>query len=157
MTRITIRRTGKPCASCGRYRPAARILKQEGGPTVSVVRPAGTVTPFHHDLTNNFMAQVKGAQAPAHHGRLRGCARDNQRHFLRQSTGATSTAALPADGRRAGARMRAGAGRVLFLPVGCWHFVERSTSMTVAFTTSNGIRFYASIAESRLLIVSSHA
>ena len=24
------------------------------------IGPAGTITPFHHDLTNNFMAQVVG-------------------------------------------------------------------------------------------------
>ena len=36
-------------------------LKQEGGPMGFLwFGPAGTVTPFHHDLTNNFMAQVKG-------------------------------------------------------------------------------------------------
>jgi hypothetical protein len=98
--------------------------------------PAGTVTPFHHDLTNNFMAQVMGRK------RLRlipACeiARlYNQRHCF-----------TPVDGRcidlqrfPAMADVRVlecvlEPGEILFLPVGCWHFVEGlDISVTMAFT-----------------------
>ncbi|MDC8760763.1 cupin-like domain-containing protein [Janthinobacterium fluminis] len=98
--------------------------------------PAGTVTPFHHDLTNNFMAQVLGRK------RLRiipACEVSrmyNQRHCF-----------TPLDGRNIDLQRFPLAadvqvlecvlepGEILFLPVGCWHFVEGlDVSATVAFT-----------------------
>lgn len=53
--------------------------------------PAGTITPFHHDLTNNFMIQVMGRKrvrliAPCETPRLQ-----NQRHCFTPSMAATST------------------------------------------------------------------
>jgi len=98
--------------------------------------PAGTLTPFHHDLTNNFMAQVMGRK------RLRlipACEIANvynNRHCF-----------TPVDGRKidlqrfpdmAKAQVLEcvlSPGEILFLPVGCWHFVEGlDITVTIAFT-----------------------
>ncbi|GJJ00973.1 aspartate beta-hydroxylase [Duganella rhizosphaerae] len=87
--------------------------------------PAGTITPFHHDLTNNFMIQIAGRKrvrliAPCDTPKLY-----NQRHCF-----------TPVDGRNIDLQrfpMMADVpvidcvlepGEILFLPVGWWHFVE---------------------------------
>lgn len=98
--------------------------------------PAGTITPFHHDLTNNFMAQVIGRK------RLRmipACELANVYNNKHVFT--------PIDGRNldlgrypnlADAQILECVlepGEVLFLPVGCWHFVEGlEVSATITFT-----------------------
>lgn len=98
--------------------------------------PAGTITPFHHDLTNNFMAQVIGRKrvllipASELHRTY------NHLHCY-----------TPVDGRnidfdRYPALRNAtiqevilGPGEILFLPVGYWHFVEGlDISCTMSFT-----------------------
>jgi hypothetical protein len=98
--------------------------------------PAGTITPFHHDLTNNFMIQVMGRKrvrliAPCETPKLQ-----NQRHCF-----------TPVDGRDIDLRRfpsMAGVpvidcelapGEILFLPVGWWHFVEAlDISLTISAT-----------------------
>ncbi|WP_256077329.1 cupin-like domain-containing protein [Massilia sp. YIM B04103] len=98
--------------------------------------PAGTITPFHHDLTNNFMVQIMGRKrvrliAPCDTPRLY-----NQRHCF-----------TPVDGRAIDVQRypdMAGVpvldcvlepGEILFLPVGWWHFVEGlEISVTIAAT-----------------------
>lgn len=98
--------------------------------------PAGTITPFHHDLTNNFMAQVMGRKRvlimPAceisnvynhEHCFTHVDARhiDLERYPLMRDVQILSCTLNP--------------GEVLFLPVGCWHFVEGlDVSVTVSFT-----------------------
>jgi len=98
--------------------------------------PAGTITPFHHDLTNNFMAQVIGRKrvkiAPSWDMPLM----NNDYHVFSRI-----------DGRVAGPNPRPAteepqilecllnAGEILFLPIGCLHFVEGvETSVTISFT-----------------------
>lgn len=97
--------------------------------------PAGTVTPFHHDLTNNFMAQIIGRKrvrlfAPYHSANVY-----NHRHCF-----------TPVDGRAIDLKAyptMAGVpvldcilepGEILFLPVGWWHFVE---ALDISVTVSN--------------------
>ena len=98
--------------------------------------PPGTITPFHHDLTNNFMAQVLGRKRvllmPAcevanvyNHEHcfthVDGRALDFERYPRMRDTQVLSCTLNP--------------GEVLFLPVGCWHFVEGlEMSVTVSFT-----------------------
>lgn len=98
--------------------------------------PAGTLTPFHHDLTNNFMAQVLGrkrilimpACEIAHvyndehcFTRVDGRAIDFERHPLMRDVRVLECTLNP--------------GEILFLPVGCWHFVEAlDVSATITFT-----------------------
>ena len=53
-------RTG-PARAVGRHRAGSRVSGQSDHPGGFFwMGPAGTITPFHHDLTNNFMAQVIG-------------------------------------------------------------------------------------------------
>ena len=98
--------------------------------------PAGTITPFHHDLTNNFMAQVAGRKRVRIMAACEVARVYNQRHCF-----------TPVDGRDIDLQryplMRdvqvsecvLEPGEILFLPVGCWHFVEAlDISLTVAFT-----------------------
>ena len=98
--------------------------------------PGGTVTPFHHDLTNNFMIQMVGRKrvrliAPCDTPKLY-----NQRHCFSQVDGrAIDLQRFP---------MMAGVpvidcvlepGEILFLPVGWWHFVEAlDISITISAT-----------------------
>jgi hypothetical protein len=99
--------------------------------------PAGTITPFHHDLTNNFMIQVAGRKrvrlvAPCDTPKMY-----NQRHCF-----------SPVDGRHIDLQrfpMMAGVtvidcvlapGEILFLPVGWWHFVE-ALDVTITVSTTH--------------------
>lgn len=96
--------------------------------------PAGTITPFHHDLTNNFMMQMVGRKhikliAPWDTPKLR-----NHRHCF-----------SPIDGRDLSQHpelsdvtvleCELAPGEILFLPVGWWHFVEAlDISITISAT-----------------------
>jgi hypothetical protein len=98
--------------------------------------PAGTITPFHHDLTNNFMAQVIGRKRiklapswdlPAMH---------NHKHCFSQVDGRVAPPA-PHPGLEEAQIMDfvLGSGEILFLPIGCFHYVEGvDISVTVSFT-----------------------
>ncbi|MEO7066291.1 MAG: cupin-like domain-containing protein [Rhodanobacter sp.] len=98
--------------------------------------PAGTVTPFHHDLTNNFMAQVIGRK------RLRlipACELANmynQRHCFTPIDGRDiDVKRFPAAANAQVLECVLEPGEILFLPVGYWHFVEGlDISVTMTFT-----------------------
>jgi hypothetical protein len=98
--------------------------------------PAGTITPFHHDLTNNLMAQVLGSKRILMVAAHEINAIYNHEHCF------TLVDALGIDYERypgmRDARIQEaviGPGEILFLPVGCWHFVEAlEVSVTVSFT-----------------------
>jgi hypothetical protein len=98
--------------------------------------PAGTITPFHHDLTNNFMAQVIGRKrvliVPA-------CEVNqiyNHEHCFTHVDGRNiDYTRYPAMRDAQVLECIIGPGDILFLPVGCWHFVEGlEVSVTVSFT-----------------------
>ena len=98
--------------------------------------PAGTVTPFHHDLTNNFMAQVIGRKllkiAPSWDMPLM----RNHHHVFSQVDGRVA----PADPDPSSERPQIlecilNPGEILFLPIGCLHYVQGlDISVTVSFT-----------------------
>jgi Family of unknown function (DUF6065)/Cupin-like domain len=98
--------------------------------------PAGTITPFHHDLTNNFMAQVIGRKriklVPSWDLPLM----KNYLHCFSQVDGCSTPAApQPAIDEPQFLDFLLNPGEILFLPIGCFHFVEGvDISVTVSFT-----------------------
>jgi hypothetical protein len=98
--------------------------------------PAGTITPFHHDLTNNFMGQVIGRKLvklvpswdlPLMHNHLH--------VFSRVDGRATPATPTPSFDSPQILECILEPGELLFLPIGCWHFVRGlEISLTVQFT-----------------------
>ena len=98
--------------------------------------PAGTVTPFHHDLTNNFMAQVMGRKrmriAPSWDIPLM----RNHHHCFSQIDGRViRPTPRPAFEEPQILEFVLQAGEILFLPIGCMHYVQGlDITVTVSFT-----------------------
>ena len=98
--------------------------------------PAGTLTPFHHDLTNNFMAQVIGRK------RIRFIPANeisrayNHIHVYSQIDGQNiDFDRFPSLREAVVQELILHPGEILFLPVGGWHFVEAlDISCTMSFT-----------------------
>lgn len=98
--------------------------------------PAGTITPFHHDLTNNMMAQVMGRKrvliAPSWDMPLM----RNLRDVYCEVDGRTmhhNPDASPGEPQILECCLAPG--EILFLPIGSLHFVEAlDVSATVSFT-----------------------
>lgn len=98
--------------------------------------PAGTITPLHHDLTNNFMAQIMGRKrvrlvAPCELPRIY-----NVRHcFTDVDAKAVDLQRFPAMADVTIHDCLLEPGEILFLPVGWWHHVEAlDISVTLAAT-----------------------
>ena len=98
--------------------------------------PAGTLTPYHHDLTNNFMIQMIGSKrvkliAPCHLPRLQ-----NERHCFTPIDGAAiDLQRFPQMRDVPVLECEIGPGEILFLPVGWWHYVESlAISVTISAT-----------------------
>jgi ribosomal protein L16 Arg81 hydroxylase len=97
--------------------------------------PAGTITPFHHDLTNNLMAQVIGRKrivlVPIHDTPFM----YNHLHCFSQVDGKQpDLAATPAFAHAQPLECLLEPGELLILPVGWWHYVEAvETSVTMTF------------------------
>ncbi len=98
--------------------------------------PAGTITPFHHDLTNNLMAQVIGRKrvkiVPSWDLPLM----RNLYHVYCQVDGRDMPPAPRPDFRQPRVlECILNPGELLFLPIGCLHWVEGlEISVTVSFT-----------------------
>ena len=101
--------------------------------------PAGTITPLHHDLTNNFMAQIIGRKrvrlvAPCELPRIA-----NMQHcFTDIDAKAVDLQRFPA---MAGVTIHdcvLEPGEILFLPVGWWHHVEALDVSVALPATSAG-------------------
>jgi hypothetical protein len=99
------------------------------------IGPAGTRTPFHHDLTNNFMAQVIGKKRiklmPA-------CelpyVYNNFHCYTPVDGGNIDYDKFPMMRDVRVLECELNPGEILFLPVGCWHYVEGlQASVTVSF------------------------
>jgi hypothetical protein len=98
--------------------------------------PAGTITPFHHDLTNNFMAQIIGRKrvkliAPYHLPKLY-----NERHcFTPVDARVIDLQRFPLMADVPVLECILEPDEILFLPVGWWHYVESlDVSVTIATT-----------------------
>lgn len=114
--------------------PLADYLREPGG--FFWFGPAGTITPFHHDLTNNFMLQLAGRKrvrliAPCDTPRVY-----NQRHCFSQVDGRhIDLRRFPLMAEVQVIDCVLAPGEILFLPVGWWHFVEAlDVSITVSTT-----------------------
>lgn len=98
--------------------------------------PAGTITPFHHDLTNNFMSQILGRKrvrliAPCELANVY-----NHRHcFTEVDARNIDLQRFPAMKGVPVLECVLEPGEILFLPVGWWHYVEAlDISVTLAST-----------------------
>ncbi|NRR33458.1 cupin-like domain-containing protein [Oxalobacteraceae bacterium] len=98
--------------------------------------PAGTVTPFHHDLTNNFMAQIVGRKKVRMIAPWEVANVYNQRHCFSEVDGRQiDLERFPAMAKVNVIDCVLEPGEILFLPVGWWHFVEGlDISITVSAT-----------------------
>lgn len=98
--------------------------------------PKGTITPFHHDLTNNLLLQVSGTKrvklVAAHDGPLM----RNHLHCFSQWSGDDLPAGPATDGRPAVLECDIGPGEAIFLPVGWWHHVE-ALDATIGMSFTN--------------------
>ncbi|WOE75735.1 cupin-like domain-containing protein [Alterisphingorhabdus coralli] len=96
--------------------------------------PKGTITPFHHDLTNNLLVQIDGRKhirmVAAHHvAQMR-----NHEHCFSQWTAEDfDQAETESNTMPAMLECEIGPGEAIFLPVGWWHHVtglDRTISMS---------------------------
>lgn len=115
--------------------------------------PAGTKTPFHHDLTNNFMAQIMGRKqiklvAACDIARIY-----NHLHcYTPVDGGAIDYERFPLMRDVQVLECMLNPGELLFLPVGCWHYVaalDASVTMTfINFKLDNDFQsFYSTYQE----------
>ncbi|WP_448578771.1 cupin-like domain-containing protein [Thermaurantiacus sp.] len=96
--------------------------------------PRGTITPWHHDLTQNFLLQLRGRKkvtlaSPAETPRMQ-----NHRHCFSRFGGRvdfTGIADPPAT-----TEVVLGPGEILFIPVGWWHHVE-GLDQTIGMSFTN--------------------
>ena len=100
--------------------------------------PAGTITPWHHDLTQNLLVQMAGTKRVTLVSPLQTPKMRNHRHcFSRFGQDATLADAAAAERPRTW-QVDIGPGDALFLPVGWWHHVE-ALSLTIGMSFTNFI------------------
>lgn len=101
--------------------------------------PQGTITPFHHDLTNNLMVQIVGRKrvrlvAASETPRMR-----NSRHCFSDWRGDELPPGPGTDDRPPALEVVLEPGDALFLPIGWWHHVEGLTP-TIGLSFTNFAR-----------------
>jgi len=106
--------------------------------------PAGTVTPLHHDLTNNFMAQVLGSKLVKLISPLQLPLIYNHNNcFCQVDLDKPDFDKFPLFKGVNVLEVELHAQEMLFLPVGWWHYVRGlSTSITVSFTNFDAPNSY---------------
>jgi len=98
--------------------------------------PKGTITPLHHDLYNNFMAQVQGRKLVRIFPST-ALPKIYNHHFIYSQVDMENIdyEKFPDLKTVKSIDIVLEPGEVLFLPVGCWHYVKSlETSITIGFT-----------------------
>lgn len=112
--------------------------------------PKGTVTPFHHDLTNNLLVQIRGRKKVVLVPSWETYLMRNTRHCFSAFGSPEEIAALPEEQRPALMECVIEPGQALFIPLGWWHHVV-GLDMTIGMSFTNftrdndftaGYRFY---------------
>ncbi|WP_433331929.1 cupin-like domain-containing protein [Spirillospora sp. CA-294931] len=103
--------------------------------------PGGTKTPYHHDLTNNFMAQVIGRKhvkmVPMHDTAYM----YNTLHcYSEVDASAVDYDRFPAMRKAQVLECELAPGELLFIPIGWWHYVE-GLEATVTMSFTNFLRY----------------
>ncbi|WP_380877470.1 aspartate beta-hydroxylase [Sphingomonas sp. DBB INV C78] len=97
--------------------------------------PKGTITPFHHDLTNNFLVQIAGTKRVTLVPIWETQRMFNHLHCYSQWPGPDAFATLPDAQRPTTVTCDIHPGDTLFIPVGWWHHVEGlDTTIGMSFT-----------------------
>jgi hypothetical protein len=99
------------------------------------IGPAGTITPLHHDLTNNFMAQVLGRKHVKIISACHSAYVYNHLHCYSQvDMTDIDYDRFPLMRQAKVLDVTLEPGEILFLPVGCWHYVRGlDISITMSF------------------------
>jgi hypothetical protein len=98
--------------------------------------PKGTVTPWHHDLTQNLLVNMVGTKrvalvSPAETPRMQ-----NHRHCFSRFGADAALSAVPEAERPRVLTVDIGPGDILFIPVGWWHHVT-GLSLTIGMSFTN--------------------
>jgi len=107
------------------------------------IGPAGTITPMHHDLTNNMLAQVAGRKVVKLVPSIQADAMYNDVHVFSAVSDIESPGfdieRFPRFARSRVLDVTLLPGDVLFIPIGWWHQV-RSLDFSVTVTFTNFLR-----------------
>ncbi len=97
--------------------------------------PTGTVTPFHHDLTNNLLVQIMGRKRVTMIPAIDTPLMRNHLHCYSQWPGPEALATLPDGERPSLITVDLVPGDILFIPLGWWHHVVGlDTTISLSFT-----------------------
>ena len=97
--------------------------------------PKGTVTPFHHDLTNNLLIQVRGRKTVTLVPSWDTPLMRNSLHCFSGWASPDALAALPDSTRPTIMTCTIEPGQALFIPLGWWHHVTGlDTTIGLSFT-----------------------
>lgn len=99
------------------------------------IGPEGTVTPWHHDLTNNLLVQIAGIKRVTLVSSAQTPLMRNHRHCFSLFGGDAGMAAAPVALRPRTLTCDLAPGEALFIPVGWWHHVAGLTpTIGLSFT-----------------------
>lgn len=97
------------------------------------IGPRGTITPWHHDLTNNLLLQISGTKRVRLASSSALPLMRNSRHCFSDWRSEELGPGPASEGRPAVMEVDIGPGEALFLPVGWWHHVE-SLDITIGLS-----------------------